>query len=175
MKQWRELLWGKVEGSNILEVGVGTGANFPFYPRGVKVTAIDLSDEMLKRAREKAARLHVDVTIEEMDVQFLRLPNNAFDALVASLVFCAVPDPLQGLAEMRRVCKPGCKAIFLEHVRSSNPFFGTLMDFLNPIMFWTIGDNFNRRTVDNVAKSGFIVDQVTDLTGIFKLIEARKP
>ncbi len=175
LKHWRSLLWSKVQGDNILEVGVGTGANFPFYPHGSKMTAIDLSGAMLKRAREKADRMHLQVAIEEMDAQSMSFPANAFDAVVASLVLCAVPDPLQGLAEMKRVCKPGCKAVFMEHVRSSNPFWGSLMDVFNPVVFWAFGDNLNRRTVDNVAKSGFIVDRVTDLSGIFKLIEARKP
>ncbi len=65
--------------------------------------------------------------------------------------------------------------MFLEHVRSSNPVLGPVMDFLNPLVFWMAGDNLNRKTVDHVAQSGFIVEKVTDLTGIFKLIEARKP
>ena len=175
LRQWRVMLWSKVEPCNILEAGVGTGANFPFYPGGSKVTAIDLSAAMLRRASEKASRLKVDVSLEEMDVQALQFPDNAFDAVVATLVFCAVPDPIRGLAEMKRVCKPGCKATFLEHVRSSNAVLGPVMDFFNPLMFWTVGDNFNRKTVENVAQSGFTIEKVTDLTGIFKLIEARKP
>ena len=175
LRRWRRLLWSKVQGENILEVGVGTGANFPYYPDGATVTAIDLSTGMLKRAREKAARLNVSVILEEMDVQALRFPDDSFDTVIASLVFCAVPDPLLGLAEMRRVCKKGCSALFLEHIRSPNRVVGALMDLLNPLAFWATGDNFNRRTVATVAESGFTVERITDLTGIFKLIEARKP
>ncbi len=175
LKQWRRLLWGKVDGSDILEVGVGTGANFPYYPIGVTVTAIDLSSGMLNRARRKAAQMNQQVLLQEMDVQSLTFPDESFDTVVASLVLCAVPDPIRGLIEMRRVCRHGCKALFIEHVRSSNAVLGPVMDFFNPVIFWAFGDNFNRRTVDNVSKSGFIIEKVTDLTGIFKLIEARKP
>jgi ubiquinone/menaquinone biosynthesis C-methylase UbiE len=175
LHQWRLKLWSKVEAGSILEVGVGTGANFAFYPGGSKVTAIDLSAGMLRRASEKASRMNVDVSLEEMDVQALRFEDDSFDAVVATLVFCAVPDPIRGLAEIGRVCKPGCKALFLEHVRSANPVLGPVMDFFNPLVFWTVGDNLNRRTAENVARSGLKIENITDLSGIFKLIEARKP
>ena len=173
LRHWRELLWSRVEGSDILEVGVGTGANFPYYPASARVTAIDLSSGMLDRARRRVALSPANVLLEEMDVQSLVFPDGAFDTVVATLVLCAVPDPARGLAEMKRVCRPGCKALFLEHVRSSNVALGPMVDFFNPAIFWAFGDNFNRRTVDNVAESGFIIEKVTDLTGIFKLIEAK--
>ena len=87
LRQWRTLLWSKVEGADILEVGVGTGANFPFYPPGTAITAIDLSEHMLKQAVKKAQQQGISVHLEEMDVQELRFEDNTFDAVVASLVF----------------------------------------------------------------------------------------
>ncbi len=174
LKSWRELLWSKVDGADILEVGVGTGANFPFYPGKARVTAVDLSTGMLDRARRKVASSKAEIVLEEMDVQSLAFPDGSFDTVVSTLVLCAVPDPVKGLIEMKRVCRPGCRALFLEHVRSSSAVFGPVMDFFNPVVFWAFGDNFNRRTVQNVAQSGFVIERVTDLTGIFKLIEAKK-
>ncbi len=174
LKSWRELLWSKVDGADILEVGVGTGANFPFYPGKARVTAVDLSTGMLDRARRKVASSKAEIVLEEMDVQSLAFPDGSFDTVVSTLVLCAVPDPVKGLTEMKRVCRAGCRALFLEHVRSSSAVFGPVMDFFNPAVFWAFGDNFNRRTVQNVAQSGFVIERVTDLTGIFKLIEAKK-
>jgi phosphatidylethanolamine/phosphatidyl-N-methylethanolamine N-methyltransferase len=172
--RWRSLLWSKADGRVILEIGVGTGASFPYYPAGVSITAVDFSANMLKFAKAKAAKLNKTVTLEEMDVQALQFPDNTFDNVVASLVFCSVPGPMQGLSEIRRVLKPGGKAVLLEHVVSSGRVSGKVMNLLNPLVLWTAGDNINRHTIENVAESGLIIEKVSDLTGIFKLIEARK-
>ena len=173
--KWRELLWNKVEGTCILEVGVGTGKNFPYYPSGVEITAIDFSKEMLKRAQDKVSRQKVKVRLQQMDVQNLDFEDNTFDAVVASFVFCSVPDPVRGLMEIERVCKPGSKVVLLEHVLSANRIMAWLMNLANPLVVRMMGANINRRTVENVSKSGLAVEQVTDLgAGIFKLIEARK-
>ena len=173
--RWRELLWSKVTGDRILEVGVGTGRNFPYYPLGAEMTAVDLSEGMLKRARDKASTQQVNVHLEAMDVQNLDFDDNTFDSVVASFVFCTVPDPLRGLTEIRRVCKAGGQVVLMEHVMSEGRIAGFFMNLLNPLALRLIGDNTNRRTVDDVARSGLVVERVTDLGGtVFKLIEARK-
>ena len=173
--KWRELLWSKVEGTHILEVGVGTGKNFPYYPSDVEITAIDFSKKMLKRAQDKASKQKVKARLQQMDVQNLEFEDNTFDTVVASFVFCSVPDPVHGLMEVERVCKPGGKVVLLEHVLSANRILGWLMNLANPLVVPMIGANINRRTVENVIKSGLVIEQVTDLgVGIFKLIEARK-
>lgn len=74
--KWRQLLWSKVEGKNILEVGVGTGKNFPYYPPGAEITAIDFSEKMLARARDKAKRKGLKVRLVHMDVQKLEFADN---------------------------------------------------------------------------------------------------
>jgi len=174
-RKWRELLWSKVEGTAILEVGVGTGKNFPYYPADAEIIAIDFSDKMLARARDKASKQKVKVHLQQMDVQNLKFGDNTFDTVVASTVFCSVPDPVRGLMEVERVCKPGGKVVLLEHVLSANRILGWLMNLANPLVVRMIGVNINRRTVQNMTKSGLVVEQVTDLeAGIFKLIEARK-
>ncbi|MBM2832443.1 MAG: SAM-dependent methyltransferase [Dehalococcoidia bacterium] len=172
--KWRELLWSKVEGKKILEVGMGTGKNFPYYPAEAEVTAIDFSEKMLRRARARAERYGVKVNLQRQDVQDLRFDDNTFDVVVATFVFCSVPDPIRGLREVGRVCKPGGQVLLLEHVLSANSILAFLMNLANPILSRAMGPNINRRTVQNAAISGLKVEGVTDLAaGIFKLIEAK--
>jgi len=172
--RWRQVLWSKVEGKDILEVGVGTGKNFPYYPENSDVTAIDFSEKMLSRAREKAQKQGLKVHLFQMDVQNLEFEDNTFDTVVASFVFCSVPDPVRGLMEVERVCRPGGKVVLLEHVLSANRILAWVMNLANPLVVRMIGANINRRTVENVANSGLKVEKVTDLAaGIFKLIEVR--
>lgn len=173
--KWREILWRRVEGEKILEIGVGTGKNFPYYPAEAEITAVDFSERMLQRARRKAERETMDVRLEQMDVQHLEFTDGTFDTVAATFVFCSVPDPVLGLREIERVCKPGGKVILLEHVLSANKLLAWWMNLVSPLVSRTMGPHINRRTVDNVGRSGLVVEQVTDLAfGIFKLIEARK-
>ena len=173
--KWREMLWRRVEGEQILEIGVGTGKNFPYYPAAAEITAVDFSDRMLHRARRKAERETVDVRLVQMDVRHLEFADGTFDTAVATFVFCSVPDPVLGLLEVERVCRPGGKVILLEHVLSANRLLAWWMNLVSPLVSGTMGSHINRRTVDNVGRSGLAVEQVTDLAfGIFKLIEARK-
>jgi ubiquinone/menaquinone biosynthesis C-methylase UbiE len=175
-RKWRQLLWSKVAGTQILEIGVGTGKNFPYYPRDAEITAIDLSDGMLARARDKAATRQIKVRLQQMDIQHLQFPDNSFDTVVASFVFCSVPDPARGLEEVARVCKPGGKVVLLEHVLSANPIMAWLMNLINPLAVRMGGENINRRTAVTVARSGLLLEQVTHMSrgSIFVLIEARK-
>jgi ubiquinone/menaquinone biosynthesis C-methylase UbiE len=172
--EWRELLWSKVEGNRILEVGVGTGKNFPYYPANTEVTAIDFSEKMLSRAAEKAKKESIALDLQQMDAQNLSFEDDTFYTVVATFVFCSVPNPIKGLKEIGRVCKPGGKVLLLEHVLSANRILAWLMNLVNPLVVGTMGPNINRRTVENVVNSDLKVERVTDLAaGIFKLIEAR--
>ncbi|HUW10330.1 MAG TPA: class I SAM-dependent methyltransferase, partial [Anaerolineae bacterium] len=119
---WRQRLWSQMRGDElrILEVGVGTGKNMPHYPPGSVVTGIDLSPEMMARARRRAGRMGIEADLRPMDVQRLDFPDDSFDAAVASFVFCSVPDPMLGLRELARVVKPGGQIVLLEHMRARN-------------------------------------------------------
>lgn len=179
MRRWRELLWSKVpqpgeKSLRILEVGVGTGLNFRFYPEGAEVTAIDLSPKMIAKARSKAERDGVKVDLREMDVQRLDFPDNCFDVVVSTCVFCSVPDPILGLREVARVLKPDGKVLLLDHVRSET-VFGVIMDLLNPLVVRLSGANINRRTVDNVKRAGLKIANVDSFFfDIVKLTQASK-
>ncbi len=173
---WRERLWSLVNGPEVLEVGVGTGKNIAFYPEGVRVTGVDLTPGMLDRARKRAAILNREVTLLLGDAQNLDLPGASFDSVVATFVFCSVSDPVLGLRELGRVVKPDGQIFLMEHVRSEKPVVGALMDILNPIVVRVTGANINRRTVENVRRSGLLIEHVEDLGlgDIFKLIIARR-
>ena len=174
-KNWRKKLWAKVVGYHILEVGVGTGKNFDYYPAEARITAIDFSQEMLKQAARKKDRKHTQVELHLMDVQSLCFADNSFDTVIASFVFCSVPLPLKGLKELYRVCKPGGQVLLLEHVLSSKPVLAKIMNFINPAIVKLAGANINRNTVKNVKACGFASVRVDERSGdIIKLIEARK-
>jgi ubiquinone/menaquinone biosynthesis C-methylase UbiE len=171
---WRRELWAAVPAGRVLEVGVGTGKNLPYYPAGAQVTAIDLSERMLERARRRAADLGTQVDLRLMDAQRLEFPDGAFDAAVATFVFCSVPDPLLGLRELGRVVRPGGDIWLLEHMRVDRPVIGRLMDLFNPLVVRVMGANINRRTVENVRRAGLTVVEVEHLRGeLVRLIHAR--
>ncbi|GER71887.1 SAM-dependent methyltransferase [Weizmannia acidilactici] len=164
-EEWREDLLESVHGT-VLEVGVGTGANLEYYPNNVDLIGIDFSPGMLKYAEKKAAdHSFRSVRLKEMDVQQLAFPDNTFDYIVSTCVFCSVYDPVRGMKEMRRVCKPNGKILFLEHMRSENPVVGKIMDVINPLTVSLWGANINRRTVENILKAGLKIDEQKYLAG----------
>jgi phosphatidylethanolamine/phosphatidyl-N-methylethanolamine N-methyltransferase len=108
-------------GDRVLEVGVGTGINTSLYPRKCHVTGIDLSASMLEKARARVAREGLrNVRLIEMDAARLTFSDNYFDIVYAPYLVSVVPDPVQVVREMRRVCRPGGKIIILNHFRSPN-------------------------------------------------------
>lgn len=175
-RRWREKLWQFVYGPRVLEVGVGTGKNMEFWPMNSKITAVDLTPGMLDIAHQRAKSLRrQDDDLFLADVQHLELPSATFNTVVATFVFCSVPDPIQGLRELGRVVRPDGQILLLEHVRIDRPVIGTIMDALAPFIVRLNGASINRRTVENVRIAGLHIDRVEDLDdmGMFKLIFAR--
>jgi ubiquinone/menaquinone biosynthesis C-methylase UbiE len=162
LDKWRRELWQQTHG-NILEVGVGTGRNIPYYPLDAEIIAIDFSEKMLEKAKEKAEVYGRKIDLRLMDVQNLEFPSDMFDTVITTCVFCSVPNPVKGLMEIKRVCKKDGRIIMLEHVRSRHPILGLLMDLFNPITVRMIGANINRNTVENLKKAGIRVDVEEDL------------
>jgi ubiquinone/menaquinone biosynthesis C-methylase UbiE len=171
---WRKRLWSLVQGEVILEVGVGTGKNMPYYPNDKLITAIDLTPGMLDIAIKRAQEMGINPDLRLADAQSLPFSNAFFDTAIATFVFCSVPNPVLGMREMGRVVKPGGNIFFLEHMRSENPVIGKIMDWVNPVIVRRMGANINRRTVENIREAGLIIDQIEDIGGggIIKLISA---
>lgn len=101
----------------VLEVGVGTGISLPGYKRDLEITGIDLSPDMLGKARERVARQGLSQVgaIQEMDASDLEFVDDSFDAVVAMYVLTVVPDPVQVMRELQRVCRPGGQVIVINH------------------------------------------------------------
>jgi phosphatidylethanolamine/phosphatidyl-N-methylethanolamine N-methyltransferase len=120
-------------GDRVLEVGVGTGINTSLYPKKCHVTGIDISSSMLEKARERVAREdRRNVRLLEMDAARMTFADNTFDIVYAPYLVSVVPDPVQVVSEMRRVCRPGGKIIILNHFRSANPLLSRLEQAISP-------------------------------------------
>ena len=125
---------GSALSGRVLEVGIGTGLNLPFYPRDMDLVGIDLSEGMLKRAQEKVETLRMpNVILKVMDASALDFGEAEFDATVATYTISAVPDPLAVLHEMRRVTKPGGTLVILNHFQSENPVMRQIEDVFAPL------------------------------------------
>ncbi|WP_435371236.1 class I SAM-dependent methyltransferase [Mesobacillus subterraneus] len=158
-EDWRRDLLAGAYG-DVLEAGVGTGANLSYYPSSIKsLIGVDFSSDMLKYAKQKASQLNARYKMEliEGDIQELPFPDNSLDTVVSTCVFCSVPDPVVGLEELRRVCKPDGQILMLEHMRSENQAAGLVMDLLNPVTVRMWGANINRETMANIKSAGLSV------------------
>jgi phosphatidylethanolamine/phosphatidyl-N-methylethanolamine N-methyltransferase len=121
-------------GDKVLDVGVGTGLSLSLYPSSCNVTGIDLSAEMLKKAKEKIDKYRFDhIDLIEMDASNLQFDDNTFDHVIATFVISVVPDPVKVIAEMKRVCKKTGKIVIVNHFQSSNKFVAKIEEFINPI------------------------------------------
>jgi ubiquinone/menaquinone biosynthesis C-methylase UbiE len=157
---WRKEMLEEAEG-DVLEVGIGTGKNIPYYPDNIHLTGIDFSEKMLSVAKKKYGN-RPDINLLLMDVEKMGFPDDSFDTVVTSCVFCSVPHPVRGLKEIRRVLKEKGRILMLEHVRSNKKLIGEIMDFLNPLSVKFYRANINRQTGENLHKAGLKADQIEE-------------
>jgi phosphatidylethanolamine/phosphatidyl-N-methylethanolamine N-methyltransferase len=122
-------------GDTVLEVGVGTGLSLPLYPDDVEITGIDISTEMLEKARARVDEdgLSQVQAVLEMDAENLRFPDSSFDKVIAMYVVSVVSDPSRVVEEMRRVCKPGGEIFIVNHFRVRNPIIRVIEGLLSPL------------------------------------------
>jgi len=121
-------------GESVLDVGVGTGLALPCYPKHARITGIDLSEGMLRRANARAKENGMSwVNLALGNALELPFPDDAFDHVLISHVVTVVSDPVKLVEEVRRVCKPGGQMIIINHFRSSNRFIAMLEKWFCPI------------------------------------------
>ena len=120
-------------GERVLEVGVGTGINLSLYPKQAMVTGIDFSVSMLEKARDRVARKGLrNMRLLQMDAADLKFSDDSFDIVYAPYLISVVPDPVRVAREMRRVCRPGGRIIFLNHFLSPNPLLSRAERMISP-------------------------------------------
>ena len=143
----RPLLFAGLAG-RILDAGVGTGRNIPFYPSDSEAVGIDLSPAMLTRARRRSKEVGRDVELMEMDVMQTSFEDNSFDAIVSSFLFCVLTSKQQlpALKELARICRPGGEIRLLEYNYSQNPWKRFIMRLWAPWVCWAYGAAFDRNT-----------------------------
>jgi ubiquinone/menaquinone biosynthesis C-methylase UbiE len=171
----RPLLFRGLSG-RLLDAGVGTGRNFPFYPSNANVTGIDLSPAMLARARRRTRTSAAPIELIEMDVTKLTFPDSNFDGAVATFLFCVLPDTIQvdALRELGRVVKPGGTIRMLEYVRPRGALRRAIAKVWEPWIAWAYGAGFDRRTEECIPKAGLeLVESRFVVDDLIKLLSAR--
>jgi ubiquinone/menaquinone biosynthesis C-methylase UbiE len=171
----RPLLFEGLSG-RILDAGVGTGRNFPYYPAGSRVVGVDISPAMLARAERRRSEAPVPVTLMEMDAVRLDFAAGSFDAAVATFLFCVLPDELQvpALRELGRVVKPGGVIRLLEYVRPRGSVRRLLSRIWQPWIGWAYGASFDRQTETHIPQASLdLVEARFVVPDLIKLMSAR--
>lgn len=171
----RPLLFEGFSG-RLLDAGVGTGRNFPFYPPSADVVGVDISPAMLKRAQRRRRSLGTRVKLLQMDVTHLDSPDASFEAAVATFLFCVLPAELQvpALRELGRVVKPGGSIRLLEYVRPRGAVRRMTSRLWEPWMAWAYGAGFDRRTEEHIPDAGLkLVESRFVMDDLIKLLCAR--
>jgi ubiquinone/menaquinone biosynthesis C-methylase UbiE len=160
----------------VLEIGIGTGSNVRHYHDVQSVAAIDPDGASLQYAKAKQNGSSTTFRLYQARAEELPFPDEWFDSVIATLVFCTVGDPLVGLSEVFRVLKKGGAFRMVEHVRADQRIIANVQDAMTPM--WKVvadGCHLNRNTVESVEHAGFRVKRVQKrFAGIFVGIDAVK-
>jgi ubiquinone/menaquinone biosynthesis C-methylase UbiE len=158
----------------VLEVAVGTGKNLCYYRSDCQIIAVDLSREMLKVARERAAKLNINAHFSLADAEALPFPDHCFDTVVSSLSTCTFPNPAAALQEMARICKLSGQILLLEHGRSDREWLGRWQDRHAEQFAKPLGCHWNREPLE-LAKDAHlkVIGARRNFFGVFHRIEAK--
>jgi ubiquinone/menaquinone biosynthesis C-methylase UbiE len=160
---------------DVLEVAVGTGLNLPNYPAQVRLTGIDLSQEMLAIARARARELGREVELRQGDAHALPLTDATFDTVVCTFGLCAIPNIDAALDEMTRVLKPGGQLILVDHVASTSRIARAVQRALEVFTVPMASEHFLRRPLTKVADRPFVIERSERFKlGLVERIVARK-
>lgn len=164
LSKHRKRLLGSLSG-NVLEVGSGTGINFPYYPSGCKVLASEPSAQMLRFAQNRIVsdEVQADISVVQAGVGSAELakliPANGFDAIVCTLVLCTIPDPIAAVRDFKKWLKPDGRLIVLEHVHAPDGARRALLKIVNPV--WNVlaeGCHLTRDTAKMLRNEGLAVE-----------------
>jgi ubiquinone/menaquinone biosynthesis C-methylase UbiE len=157
-RRLRAALFAHAQG-RILDVGIGTGCNIPFYPEGSKVVGIDMSERMLDRARERAREIGRSMTLRPMNLLSLDFPDASFDTVSCTFVLLCLPDELQeqALQELRRVTRPDGRVLILDYRRSPKAGLRLLRQCLKPWLKWAYAATFDATTERYLAAAGLAI------------------
>lgn len=174
--RWRRSVVESAAGG-VLDVGIGMGFDLPHLANASWVVGIDPDLDYLRRGRKRLAKGSGKAWLVAADAEALPFRDRTFDSVVATLVFCTIPNPGRALEKIRRTVRPGGPVRMLEHVRFRNPILGTLQDWITPLTKLVAdGCHQNRRTLEIVRQGGLQVEEVRPhLRGYMVEIDARVP
>jgi ubiquinone/menaquinone biosynthesis C-methylase UbiE len=158
-REWRRKLLSYARG-NVLEVGVGTGINFDYYPLGVTVTATDPGRKALEQARQSAEKNAVRASFILSTVESLELPAQQFDTVVSMFSLNAYDNPLEVLEKFKRYCKPGGLILLMEFGLSRYGMVKWLQQKWDPMQYRQTGSHINRDLVSMVTVTGMQLKRV---------------
>lgn len=150
--KFRQRIFQEANGQ-VLEVGIGSGLNFPFYRSDIHLTGLDFSPAMLKTAQNAAKDYPFKTTFIQADVESVEFNENSFDTILSSGSLCAYQEPVSVLNNFQKWCKPEGKILLMEHGISTNKPFAWFQNFLNPLALKVVGCHQNRDISEIVKKS----------------------
>jgi ubiquinone/menaquinone biosynthesis C-methylase UbiE len=172
-QKWRKQLLAFAKGK-ILEVSVGAGANFKFYPTDADVTAVDISAQMIDKAKDAARDSRINATLINSSVEDLRFETESFDTIVSTLSLCAYDDPVHVLKLFNDWCKKDGVVLLLEHGTSKYKLFHWLQNRFDNLQYRRIGCHANRKILQIVKDAGLKIKMCErKLFGIMYLIWAQ--
>ena len=183
MGRWERVLFGggrewvcSQARGDVLEIAIGTGRNLPHYPADVRLTAIELSPEMLNIARKRAADLGREVDLREGNAEALPFDDGSFDTVICTFALCTIPDDRKAVAEAMRVLRPGGRFIAIEHVGSPVGVVRAVERLIEPLTVRFEGDHLTLEPLDHLNAEGFKVEQLhRSKLGIVERVLAVKP
>jgi ubiquinone/menaquinone biosynthesis C-methylase UbiE len=160
LRPYRERVVSAAEG-RVLEIGIGSGINLPFYRRAQDILGLEPSARLAEMTRERAARHHASLLVIEGSAEAIPLGNHSIDTVVTTWTLCSIPQASLALNEMRRVLKPGGQLLFVEHGRAPEENVRKWQDRLTPV--WKRiggGCHLNRPIRNLIEGAGFSIQQI---------------
>jgi ubiquinone/menaquinone biosynthesis C-methylase UbiE len=175
-KRLRRMLFEGLQG-RILDAGVGTGLNIPYYPPAAEIVGGDLSPKMLGYAATRARKHGREVALMSMDLRHIELPDDHFDGIVSAFVFCTLSDQdrLAALRELGRICKPDGTIRILDYSLSERPVMRLVMRCCEPWFRWVFNATYQVRFEEFAALAGIELTKSTFVAGDFVKISEFRP